>query len=137
MVQVVIFGIILCALLFYYGSPLGDYLSTAILAVAALSMVMILLAFIRSRFETVSLDDKMISHTVGILSTKKVIVPYTKVTEAKYSQGIMHRIFGVGSLRVDSAGGTDVAINVDEVRKADLESILAAINEKTRPAGGA
>jgi membrane protein YdbS with pleckstrin-like domain len=136
MAQIILFGIILCVLLFYYGSPLGDHLSIAMLAVAALSIVMILLAFIRSRFETVSLDDKTISHTAGILSTKKVIVPYTKVTEAKYSQGILHRVFGVGSLRVDSAGGTEVAINVEEIRTSDLESIITAINEKTHPNKG-
>lgn len=136
MAEAIILGVVICVLLFHYGALLGDYLFIAILAAAAIFLAITVLAFLRSRFETISLDDRTISHTSGILSTRKIIVPYDKVTEAKYSQGILHRIFGVGSLRVDSAGGTEIAINVDEVRKADLETILSAINDKTHPTKG-
>lgn len=136
MAQVLISWVVLTGLLVYYGSTLGQLQLPVIGVVGILSLIFLVLVFLRSRFETVTLEDKAISHTVGLLSTKKVVVPYSHITETKYSQSIMHRILGVGSLRVDSAGGSDVAINVEEVRKKDLDSILAAISDKSHPEGG-
>jgi len=129
-VSVMFSAAVLCVGIFIYRDTFRDLAIPAIAAVALVSLISCLLAFVRSRFETVSLDDKTISHTTGILTTKKVIVPYDKVTEAKYSQGILHRIMGVGSLRVDSAGGDGIAISMDGVRTPDLERIIGAINER-------
>lgn len=137
MVSPIFLGAVLCVGIFYYRGAFGNLAVPAITAIAAVSMAAALVAFLRTRFETVTLDDRTISHTTGILTTRKTIVPYDKVTEAKYSQSIMQRLFGVGSLRVDSAGGDGIAISVEGVRKPDLERIIAAINDHTHGPKGA
>ena len=111
-------------------------LSTAMLAILLFCAAYALLAFLMAKFHTITLEGQTIIYRSGILSLKKIVLPYAKITEASYTQGIIQRIFGVGTLRVDTAGGSMVAIHLADVRHSDLKKILDEINSKSGKDGG-
>jgi len=72
-----------------------------------------------------------VTYITGILSRKRVVLPYQRISEASYDQGFVQRIFGVGTLRIDTAGGTTMAISVPDIIYKDLQEILGVINKKS------
>jgi membrane protein YdbS with pleckstrin-like domain len=99
--------------------------------------VKVALRYASAKFELISLDEKSMRYTRGILFQHNVILPYAKITEATFAQTPLQRIFKVGTLRVDSAGGSVVAILVHDVNRSDIDLILGELNEKTGNDGGA
>jgi len=89
------------------------------------------LGFIMAKFQVITLDENTISYSTGILATKRVTLPYARITETSYAQGILERILGVGTVSIDTAGGSDVAIRVGNVRYSDIKKLLQEIGEKT------
>ena len=131
MAKFLLFGIVVSAIIYLSRDMFGQFLID-ILAVLWLAIIFFMLAaFIRSRFYAIDLEDQVISYNAGILSTRKVIIPYSKVTEASFTQTLFQRLFGVGNLNIDTAGGSNVAIHLADVKQADLKMILADINKKT------
>lgn len=62
--------------------------------------------------ERIIVTDKRFMLTSGILETKISLMPITKVTDMSYTRPVVGRVFGYGTLRVESAG-----------QKQDLEKI--------------
>jgi len=124
-------GIVLSGIL-YLSRDMFDRLFIQMFAVIWLVIIsFMLVAFIRSKFYSIELEEQVITYKAGIFSTKKVIIPYSKVTEASFTQTLFQRLFGVGNLNVDTAGGSNVAIHLNDVKQADLKMILGDINKKT------
>jgi len=63
--------------------------------------------------ERIIVTDKRFMLTSGILETKISLMPITKVTDMSYTRPLVGRMFGYGTLRVESAG-----------QKQDLEKIV-------------
>ena len=78
---------------------MGDFLIQAFAICWLAALFFILVAFIRSKFYSIELDDQVITYKGGVLSTRKIIIPYARVTEASFTQTIIQRIFGVGNLK--------------------------------------
>jgi len=134
--KAVVVAALIIASLFYIRESIADILFTAIIAVVLSCIAYILLAVLVTKFHTITLEEQTITYHSGIISTRKIVLPYAKITEASYTQGLTQRIFGVGTLRVDTAGGADVAIHMADVRYADLKKILDEINKKSGKDGG-
>ncbi len=96
-----------------------------------IAILYVALIYAAAKFEVITLSETSVTHTKGVLSRRNVVLPYVKVTEATYSQTLMQRIFGVGTLHLDSAGGSMVAINVANIKKRDIDMIIADVNKKS------
>jgi membrane protein YdbS with pleckstrin-like domain len=121
----------LSVLLYMVRDMLGQSLVTLLIVIWLITALYMLVAFLRSRLSTIELGEQSMTYQAGILSTRKVVLPYAKITEASYAQSLMQRLFGVGNLIVDTASGTPAAIRLDDVRYSDLKEILSVINSKT------
>jgi len=101
-----------------------------------IGLIFVLVAFIASRFQTLTLEENGMLYQSGIISTRRILLQYAKITETTYTQGIVQRIFGVGTLYVDTAGGSNVAIRMNDVRHSELKKILGEIKMKGGPGDG-
>jgi uncharacterized membrane protein YdbT with pleckstrin-like domain len=104
---------------------------TLMLAVTLLGVLLIILAVIRTRFLKITIDENTITYSAGVFATREVVLPFRKITEASFRQSLVQRVFGVGTLDVDTAGGDMMAISVGNIRYSDLKKILATINRNT------
>ncbi|MBU0532491.1 PH domain-containing protein [Candidatus Micrarchaeota archaeon] len=109
---------------------LGPWTFIIIILVWALTLLRIVSVFLMAKYQVLTLEKNSITYRVGVFSHSSVVLPYQKITEASYSQGFIQRIFGVGTLRLDSAGGSQVAIYVQDVRHVDVQKTLREIDEK-------
>lgn len=132
--KMVLMALLLAAVLFLARGI--ESTSAMLLALALVTVAYALAAFLLAKFHTITLQEQTLAYQSGLLATRRIIIPYAKITEAGYTQGIMQRIFGVGNLSVDTAGGSPVAIRLNDVRYSDLKKILNEINRKTGKEGG-
>ncbi len=131
MAKLLLLGVIVSGAIYLLRDALGDFLIQAFAICWLAALFFILVAFIRSKFYSIELDDQVITYKGGVLSTRKIIIPYARVTEASFTQTIIQRIFGVGNLNISTAGGGNVAIRMNDVKHSDLVAILGDINTKT------
>jgi membrane protein YdbS with pleckstrin-like domain len=132
-----IMAIFLSLALYFFREYIGEFFLLAVAIVWLMALIKVSLRYAHAKFELITLDENSMKYTRGILFQKNIILPYAKVTEAKYAQTPLQRIFGVGTLNVDSAGGAAVAIHVFDVNKSDIELIIKEINEKSGKDDGA
>ena len=131
MAKLFLLGIIVSGAIYALRDIFGDLLIQAFVICWLVALLFILVAFIRSRFYSIELDDQAITYQGGILSTRKIVIPYPRVTEASFTQTLFQRLFGVGNLNISTAGGGNVAIRMNDVKHSDLVAILGDINSKT------
>lgn len=135
-VKIFLYLLALTALLFMGRDFLGD-LFLQLLAVGWLAgIASVFLAFLMAKFQTMTLGANTITYSHGIIATKRVILPYARITETSYTQGPLERILGVGTITIDTAGGSEIAIHVGNVRYSDIRALLQEIGEKTGKGGG-
>lgn len=126
----VIIALFLGAVIFVLQGFLGLLAIPLFLAVAGISLLMIILAFTAARFHTLTIEESSISYQTGVLSTHSVVLPYPKITEASFTQGLIQRIFGVGTLNLDTAGGSVVAIHISDIKRSDIEEVMKEVKTK-------
>jgi membrane protein YdbS with pleckstrin-like domain len=128
--------VVLTVLLLVAQSTLMGLLLELLAAVWLAGAIFVLFAFMRARFQTITLDDNAITYSGGILATKQVVLPYERITETSYVQGVLERLLGVGTVSIDNASGAGVAICVHSVRYADIKPLLDEMNAKTGKGAG-
>ena len=67
-----------------------------------------------------------------MLSKKKVNLPFERIQNINFEQKIVHQIFGVVSLQIDSAGSAGSEIKIDALPKHQAEAIRDYILEQKR-----
>ncbi|MBI5222974.1 PH domain-containing protein [Candidatus Micrarchaeota archaeon] len=97
---------------------------------AAVLIAYLLVLQIKKKFESVILEEGGLRYKRGLLTQKEYFLPYNKITETRYSQNIVQRIFGSGRLVIDTPGGSDNPIDITEVSKADAQELITLINNK-------
>ena len=130
-VRIVITIIIVSAAVYLIRDLLGELLLTILIVIWLIGLFYIFLAFLMAKFHRVSLDGNTITYNSGILSIRKIVLPYSRITEASFNQSLLQRIFGVGTLNVDTAGGANMAIHVNDIKHSDLQRILDLINRRS------
>ena len=77
--------------------------------------------------ERIVVTDKRVMMTTGIITTKVLMMPVTKVTDLTYERPLMGRIFGYGTMVVESAGQIQALNRIEYLPKA--EQVYDAISE--------
>jgi uncharacterized membrane protein YdbT with pleckstrin-like domain len=117
-------AVLLSAMLYFMRDYLGNAMGWALAAVWALALLSGLLAFVSTTFTTLEIGDSDLVLKRGILAVKTVLVPYNRVTDTRYNQSIVERLFGVGTLEVETASESGVAIRIAAVRYEDVKGIM-------------
>jgi uncharacterized membrane protein YdbT with pleckstrin-like domain len=128
--KVIIMAALLSILLYVMKDVVERIFSTLLLSLWLVAFVFVTISLIAARFHTLTLEENTIAYNSGILSLRRIVLPYAKITEASYTQSLIQRIFGVGSLNIDTAGGDSVAIRIHDIRYGHLKTILDEINAK-------
>lgn len=128
--KLLLFAVILSIVLFFFRDFFGGFFQLIIAILWLWILLRVLLAFLRAKFHTIFLDDHSVTYQSGIIARKRIVLPYARITEASYTQGIMQRLFAVGTLKLDSAGGSLIAIHVPDIRQKELQNILLEVNKK-------
>lgn len=122
---------LLSALAFVMREILERILYPLLISIWLVGLVFMLIAYLASRFQTLTLDENSMLFQSGILATRRIMLPYAKITETSYIQGLVQRAFGVGTLNIDTAGGMNMAIHMPDVKHDDLKKILGEIRAKS------
>ncbi|MCI0503729.1 PH domain-containing protein [Candidatus Micrarchaeota archaeon] len=128
--KVVMMTVLLSILVLVMRELLERILYPLMASLWLVGIVFILVAYLASRFQTLTLEENSMLFQSGILATRRIMLPYSKITETSYVQGLVQRVFGVGTLNVDTAGGGNMAIHMPDVKHDDLKRILAEIRAK-------
>jgi uncharacterized membrane protein YdbT with pleckstrin-like domain len=123
---------ILLALVFLARDLAGDLFLPLVALVLALGLLKISSHYLTSRLYTVTLKDESIAYQYGIIARKQYIIPYSKITEASYSQSIIQRILGTGDISIDTPGGVAMAVHLNDVRYSDIKKTLDLVHEKAK-----
>jgi uncharacterized membrane protein YdbT with pleckstrin-like domain len=77
--------------------------------------------------ERIVVTDKRMMMTTGIITTKVLMMPIGKVTDLTYERPLLGRIFGYGTMIVESAGQIQALNRIEHLPKA--EQVYDAISE--------
>lgn len=128
--KVIVMTFLLSALIVIMHEYLERIFYTLLVSLWLVGLVFVMVAYLSSRFKTLTLEENSMLYRSGIIATQRIMLPYAKITETSYLQSLPQRIFGVGTLNVDTAGGGNMAIHMPDVRHDDLKRILAEIRAK-------
>ncbi len=130
-VTALLFLIIVGALILFFQDALGELFLPLLAVVVLYALIRIAYAYAVAKTYTVKLDENEILYTFGIYRRNEYLLPYNKITEARFSQSMTEQIFGIGTLSVDTPGFTDLPLRVSGVRMADIQKTLDLINIKS------
>ncbi|HEX2130570.1 MAG TPA: PH domain-containing protein [Actinophytocola sp.] len=116
------------AVMISYLLPPSMWLLQNILWYAAL-FVVLRLAYVVLMWwvERIVVTDKRMMKTTGIINTKVLMMPITKVTDLTYERPLMGRILGYGTMIVESAGQIQALNRLEHLPKA--EQVYDAISQ--------
>ncbi len=125
----ILIAIIILALLFViFRDFLSQFFIPLVIAIVVLGFMRIISTFALAGTYTVTLDETSVIYNYGIMQRTQYVLPYSKITETRLSQGVLDQLFGVASLTVDTAGYTDIPLCLTEIRVSDVQKTLNAIN---------
>jgi len=130
--RIILVAIAFTAFAFLVRSYIEDYAMQLIALVWGISILDCIFLFIATRFVTLEIGEKDILFRRGILSVKTVLVPFDKVTDTRYTQSLLERIFGVGTLEVETASESGVPIRMPAVRYEDIKGIMGDFANRRR-----
>lgn len=115
------------------GSDRGNIfeisVTTIVVAISSITVVMAILSYFKYYY---FIDEDSFNIHKGVLSKKKVNLPFERIQNINFEQKIIHQIFGVVSLQIDSAGSAGSEIKIDALPKHQAEIIRDYILEQKR-----
>ena len=97
--------------------------------VAIVAVLWYFLMFIQNRARRLNVTDERTIITQGIISRRTSEVIHGHVRNITVEQGILDRIFGVGTLGLSSAGQSDVEISFEGLDLENIDKIKAIIDK--------
>ena len=97
-----------------------DYIGHIALAFAAINVFGSILTFFRFYFHV---EDGAIVIDKGVLKRSKVNIPFERIQTINFQQNLLHQIFGVVSLEIDTAGAGKAELTIDALKKEEAEAI--------------
>jgi membrane protein YdbS with pleckstrin-like domain len=128
--KIFIFLILLSIVLFLIREFLSDIFVPIITLVWVIGLIQIIYLSIHARFISLDIGENDLLFRKGVLSMKTNLVPYKKITDARFGQSIIERVFQVGTLEIDTAGSDRVSIRIPSVPFKDLERIISIVRSK-------
>ncbi|GGM42475.1 membrane protein [Longimycelium tulufanense] len=116
------------AVMISYLLPPGAWVLQNLLWYAALFVVLRFSYFVLEWWvERIVVTDKRFMLTSGVFTTKVAMMPVTKVTDLTYERSLMGRLFGYGTLVVESAGQIQALNKIEYL--PNPEEVYDAISE--------
>lgn len=126
MIKIAILIVILCVVLIAVRDYAGSLFLPLLALLVIIGVLKILYSLLMANGITLSLDDTAVTYSVGLFSRKEYLIPYSKITESSFSQGILERILGQGTLNIVTPGAV-VDIHLSDVRFKDIQYTLNKI----------
>lgn len=120
--------ILLLILIYLVRDYVSDILLPLILVIVAFGIMSVLSAFAVASTYMITLGDDNITYRFGVLSRTEYNLPYSKITESRFSQGIIDQFVGLGTMTLDTAGFTDIPLHIRDIRLSDIKKTQDAIN---------
>lgn len=99
-------------LLFYFGknsSGFHSYILYFVIGASVISAIYSILNYFRTYFFVVNNE---LTLTSGILSSKKVTIPADRIQSINLEQNIIHKLFNVQRLKIDTAGSVEKEVEI-------------------------
>lgn len=110
-------------LLFYFGkssSSFNSYILYFVIGASVLSAFYSTINYFRTYFSVINNE---LTLTSGILSSKKVTIPADRIQSINLEQNIIHRIFNVQRLKIDTAGSTEKEVEISALNINTAEAL--------------
>ncbi len=131
---------IIILLVFNKGQQRNNFEILIIIAISLISTVLSIAAYYKFRYHI--MDDEIIINK-GIIKKVNLNVPFDRIQAINTNQNLIHRIFNVASIEIDTAGSKNSeikidAISIDKAKRLkefilNQKALSAAIaNEKTK-----
>ncbi|OEK06393.1 PH domain-containing protein [Roseivirga misakiensis] len=98
----------------------GQIIGYIALGFAAFNLIGSILTYFRFYFY---LEEGAIIIDKGILKRTKTNIPFERIQTINFKQNILHQIFGVVSLEIDTAGAKKSELTIDALNKEDAEEL--------------
>ncbi|WP_420385362.1 PH domain-containing protein [Roseivirga sp.] len=116
---------------FFIGRKVGNSFENIIgyiaLGVAALNLIGSVLTYFRFYFH---LEEGAIVIDKGVLKRSKTNIPFERIQTINLQQNLLHQIFNVVSLEIDTAGAKKSELTIDALDKEDAEALRKFILEE-------
>ncbi|MEM4271990.1 MAG: PH domain-containing protein [Candidatus Bilamarchaeaceae archaeon] len=109
-------------------------LNMAYIIIGGFAALLIIVAFIRAKIQYIDVDSEGITMHSGLINKKTSYIPYRRIDNVKINRNLIERIFGLGSIGVDTAGSNQVEIEMDNIPYHYLERMQAYIKRKSEEA---
>ncbi|HKS06338.1 MAG TPA: PH domain-containing protein [Gemmatimonadaceae bacterium] len=118
----------LVILLFTGRGDRNEFISMAIVAVIALRSI---ITYFTYRFR---IDDSGVEIRSGVIFKSTRNIPFDRIQNVTLKQSIVHRIFGVADVQLESAGGTKAEGTMRVLSLDDAHALEATVRERSRRA---
>ena len=115
------------------GSSFEDIIGYIALGIAAINLFGSVLTYFRFYFHV---EDGAIIIDKGVLRRTKTNIPFERIQTINLQQNIVHQIFGVVSLEIDTAGAKKSELTIDALSKEDAEALRMFILEERNQLSG-
>ena len=120
-------------IIFYFLGKRNDSFSVWI-AIAALGIgfFSILSATLSYLFFYFSMENKILMIRSGIIGRKRISVPLERIQSVQFEQNLLHRLFNVVRVLIDTAGSEGSEVQIDALNMNDAELLRKALLPEER-----
>lgn len=97
-----------------------DYLFWSVVLVAVIAMIMSVINYFKTYFY---LRDNELHLHKGVLQKVKTNIPFQRIQTVQFEQSILHAIFGVVKIKLDTAGSEKAEIDFFAIEKSEAEAL--------------
>jgi|GEM_PF-3582580 len=127
----VLIGALISIVLFYFFSGAGFFITT-LMFLWGIITILSAYAFLVTRFITLEVSERELIYKRGIFSLDRIHVPFRKITGLFMRQTLIERIFSLGTLEIDTAGGPFSEVAINSMPYEALKKIVRKIESETR-----
>ena len=101
-------------------SSFDDFVSLAVIGFTAFNLVGSVLTYFRFYFH---IEGHEMVIDKGVLKRTKINVPFSRIQTVNFKQNILHWLFNVVSVQIDTAGAKKSEIDIDALSKKEAEAL--------------
>lgn len=106
------------------NSSFEEYLGYLVIGFAAFNLIGSILTYFRFYFH---IENDAIIIDKGLLKRTHTNIPFERIQTINFKQNILHQIFNVVSVEIDTAGAKKSEISIDALKKEEAEALRAFI----------
>ena len=106
------------------NSTFEDIIGYVAIAFGAINLIGSILTYFRFYFH---LEENAIVIDKGLLRRTHTNIPFERIQTINFKQNLLHQIFNVVSVEVDTAGAKKSEISIDALTKSDANALRAQI----------